>query len=210
MKTIFEGVINGEKFDTVEAYNAKMRELRADPRNEIEAHTTTRLVADPDDQNSENRQVPETKEEPCTHSITTTPGFDMEDAHYLDVLIHGDDQDGQRLEEARAECEKVLVALTESVKTADLDDLDELADDYKDILDELRDNDRVTAQAIDKATQGLKILKRAPAVIQMYYEYYNRYLGMVNDALKQREGERTPNEVHPTRLMKALSTLLGI
>lgn len=204
MKKIFEGIINGEKFDSVEAYNAKMQELMADPTNNIDARTTTRYVSD------ENVQEPQTKEEPCEHAITTTPGFDEDDTHYLDVLIRGDDQDGQRLEAARAECEKVLAALTESVKTADLDDLDELADEYKDILDELRDNDRVTTQAIDKATQGLKILKRAPAVIQMYYEYYNKYLGLVDDALKQRSGERKSNDVHLTGVMKALGTLFGI
>lgn len=201
MKTVFEGVINGEKFDTVEAYNAKIQELMADPRNTFEAHTSTRLVADSDDQNGENRQAPETKDDPQPmteqvveeDSILATPGFNDEDEHYLDYLVQGDGVDPIRLANARQDCEKTLKALESTVQDADTSALMDLDGEYKDILKELESDYQVTNMAIEKVTANLKLLKMTPAIIRMYQEFYRQYQAIVAKELNKRPATRAPH-----------------
>ena len=218
MKTVFEGVINGEKFDTVEAYNAKMQELMADPRNTIEAHTSTRLVADPDDldhrvQGDENRQVPTAKDDPQPtteqvaeeDSILATPGFNDDDEHYLDYLIRGDENDSTRLADARRDCEKTLLALESAVQDADTSALTDLAGEYKDILEELESDYQVTNTAIEKITTNLKLLKMAPAIIRMYQEFYHQYQAIVAKELNKRPVARAPH----SKLLDLIEGVIG-
>lgn len=218
MKTVFEGVINGEKFDTVEAYNAKMQELMADPRNTIEAHTSTRLVADPDDldhrvQGDENRQAPTAKDDPQPttkqttkeDSILATPGFNDDDEHYLDYLIQGDEADSTRLADARRDCEKTLLALESAVQDADTSALTDLASEYEDILEELESDYQVTNTAIGKVTANLKLLKMAPAIIRMYQEFYRQYQAIVAKELDKRPAERAPH----SKLLDLIEGVIG-
>lgn len=213
MKTVFEGVINGEKFDTVEAYNAKIQELMADPRNTFEAHTSTRLVADSADQNGENRQAPETKDDPQPmteqvveeDSILATPGFNDEDEHYLDYLIRGVETDLTRLADARQDCEKTLKALESAVRDADTSALMDLAGDYRDILKELESDYLATNTAIEKVTANLKLLKKAPGIIQMYQEFYRQYQAIVAKELDKRPAELAPH----SKLLDLIERMIG-
>ena len=103
MKTIFEGTINGEKFNSVQAYNARMIELM-NAGKEVNASSRTKTV----DENAGccDRIVCDMSEEECSHKeleqavkelveaieaedipVSIYPCFEDEDVHYLDVLV---------------------------------------------------------------------------------------------------------------------------
>lgn len=102
MKTIFEGTINGEKFNSVQAYNARMIELM-NAGKEVNASSRTKTV----DENAGccDRIVCDMSEEECGHKeleqavkdlveaieedipVSIYPCFEDEDVHYLDVLV---------------------------------------------------------------------------------------------------------------------------
>lgn len=75
---IFEGIINGEKFDNVQAYNARMEELVDAHVEDIQAssHTSIKMV--------EDEVTPEDPE------LTFYPYFEQDDQKYLDNLITTD------------------------------------------------------------------------------------------------------------------------
>lgn len=116
MKTIFEGTINGEKFNSVQAYNARMIELM-NAGKEVNASSRTKTV----DENagSCDRIVCDMSEEECCHkdleqavkelvdaiecddiAESIYPCFEDEDVHYLDVLVDNNAENNVTMREA--------------------------------------------------------------------------------------------------------------
>lgn len=116
MKTIFEGTINGEKFNSVQAYNARMIELM-NAGMEVNASSHTKTVNE--SAGCDCRCTCDKSEETCTESsleqavkelvnaiecddITESiyPCFEDEDVHYLDVLVDDNAENNVTMREA--------------------------------------------------------------------------------------------------------------
>lgn len=115
MKTIFEGTINGEKFNSVQAYNARMIELM-NAGKEVNASSRTKTV---DDNAGCERIVCDMSEEECSHKelkeavkelveameaedlpVSIYPCFEEEDMHYLDALVDNNAETNASMREA--------------------------------------------------------------------------------------------------------------
>lgn len=115
MKTIFEGTINGEKFNSVQAYNARMIELM-NAGKEVNASSRTKTV---DENAGCERIVCDMSEEECSHKelkeavkelveameaedlpVSIYPCFEDEDVHYLDVLVDDNAENNVTMREA--------------------------------------------------------------------------------------------------------------
>ena len=115
MKTIFEGTINGEKFNSVQAYNARMIELM-NAGKEVNASSRTKTV---DENAGCERIVCDMSEEECSHKelkeavkelveameaedlpVSIYPCFEDEDVHYLDALVDNNAETNASMREA--------------------------------------------------------------------------------------------------------------
>lgn len=116
MKTIFEGTINGEKFNSVQAYNARMIELM-NAGMEVNASSHTKTVNESAgcdcrctcDKSEETCTTPSLKEavkelveaiEAEDLPVSIYPCFEDEDVHYLDVLVDDNAENNVTMREA--------------------------------------------------------------------------------------------------------------
>lgn len=116
MKTIFEGTINGEKFNSVQAYNARMIELM-NAGKEVNASSHTKSVNE--SAGCDCRCTCDESEETCTESSlehavkelvealecegingSLYPCFEEEDMHYLDALVDNNAETNASMREA--------------------------------------------------------------------------------------------------------------
>lgn len=116
MKTIFEGTINGEKFNSVQAYNARMIELM-NAGKEVNASSRTMSVNEsagcdcrctcdkseevcdsPSLEQAVKNLVDTIEGEDITGSIY--PCFEDDETHYLDALVNNDVESNMSMREA--------------------------------------------------------------------------------------------------------------
>ena len=159
MKTVFEGIINGEKFNTVQAYNARMIELM-NSGTPIQASSSTKSVADnqPKDVNFTHHTVDE--------DLSYFPYFDENDPFYLDLLVTNDPNVNI---EARTEMNNILNKCYTYIVNS-LNDNTVTSDDKKEYLSDIRkiikslESDRNENKA---ATNNIKT-KRDNAAAQLH------------------------------------------
>lgn len=147
MKTIFEGTINGEKFNSVQAYNARMIELM-NAGKEVNASSHTKSVNE--SAGCDCRCTCDKSEETCTtpsleqavknlvdaidDTETCYPYFDAEEPHYLDILVSTDSETNKNLrKEMHDQLQRSWNTITEELYDADVD-----IDDKKEYLEEVR------------------------------------------------------------------------
>ena len=116
MKTIFEGTINGEKFNSVQAYNARMIELM-NAGKEVNASSHTKSVNEsagcdcrctcdkseevcdlPSLETAVKNLVDAIENEDITGSIY--PCFEDDEVHYLDTLVNNNAETNMSMREA--------------------------------------------------------------------------------------------------------------
>lgn len=187
---VFEGIINGERFDNVQGYNARMNELIESGCTDIQASSSTSIKT------VEEEFVPEDQD------LTFYPYFEESDPKYLDILVTMDDNTNA---EARAEVNRLLdknyLYITNHLYSPDVDlnTKENYLSDVRNIISHLKhdltDNDyaianvrtrgdNATAQfettkaeyeaTIQKCNDDLFILNAAKPVVEMLLDFYRR------------------------------------
>lgn len=196
-KTIFKGTVNGETFDNVSAYNARLQELinsgepvsassetsvniEDEPTNDASYTTTTTLDVDDED-------------------LSIYPYMCEDEPFYLDLLVTDDPVTNQ---EAYTEAQNVLKKCYDYTldlvkdwcsceRETYINDLDEILNDIDDdIRDTLNAIDKVGAKRkrleesyhkeLDKLNKELDILEAADKVSDMFKNYYSDVRDRVN------------------------------
>lgn len=211
--TVFEGIINGERFDSVQAYNARMCELIDAGCTDIQASSSTSI------------KTIESTFQPEDQDLTFYPYFEESDPKYLDILVTMDDNTNA---EARAEVNRLLdknyLYITDHLYSADVDlqTKDNYLSDVRNIIAHLKhdltDNDYAIANVrrrgdaataefeaakaayeatIQKCNDDLFILNAAKPVIETLLDFYRRVEAdamhcIVEQRSAQFAGEETP------------------
>lgn len=192
-KTVFVGRVNGETFDNVAAYNARLKEL-VDAGVTVEASSETKIVAEPSNKNNVSctcdvKNLPYNE---CDEDLTIYPYMCEDDPFYLDLLVTTDPVTNQ---EAYTETQKVLQKCYDYTldlvkgwcpceREAFVNDLDEILDNINaDIKDTMNAIDKVAAKhkrleesyrkELDKLNQELDLLEAADRVSGMFKNYYS-------------------------------------
>lgn len=164
-KTVFTGVINGEKFDNVAAYNARMNELLSQGVENISAASSTE-VRNVDENVATSGYVSTCTADQCpgTNTSATTefpededisffPYMEEEDPYYLDLLVTNDPEINY---DAIVEAKKVLNTSWNAISAA-LDDptvqnadREEYLSDVRDVIENLKNDKRYNSEAYGK------------------------------------------------------------
>lgn len=184
MKTVFEGIINGEKFDTVQAYNARMIELM-NAGTAIQASSSTKSLAD--NQANVNK--------PIDDDLSFYPYFDDNDPHYLDLLVTPDKNINM---DARKEVTNYLQKCYNHIAHSLYDNGVEISmkkdylNDIREIINTLKNDSKTNSDAIkaaekdmmkaeaayaeakEKFKSSMVILESAKPIINDFIEYYQR------------------------------------
>lgn len=187
---VFEGIINGERFDNVQAYNARMNALVESGCTDIQASSSTSIKMVEDTFNPEDQD------------LTFYPYFEESDPKYLDILVTMDENTNA---EARAEVNRLLdknyLYITNHLYSPDVDlnTKEAYLSDVRNIISHLKhdltDNDYAIANVrtrgdnatarfesakaeydttIQKCNDDLFILNAAKPVVESLLDFYRR------------------------------------
>ena len=200
MKTIFEGTINGEKFYTVQEYNARMIELM-NAGAEVNATSRTKSVNEASgcnrgtcdmshdtamdgykrlinaicsDDETETETETETDEE-----ITLYPYFDDDEPYYLDALVDDNVESNEAIRNVVADT--LNVHWTEIVEFLNCNDVcvcdkKEYLNDVHDIIASITRDRKVNTEALSKINQERMKADADFAKAKMEYEYTMKQL----------------------------------
>lgn len=197
-KTVFVGKINGETFDNVASYNARLQEL-INSGVTVEASSETRVAAEPSNKNNvsctcdvKNTPYNEYNEDLYDEDLSIYPYMCENDPFYLDLLVTTDPVTNQ---EAYTEAQNVLKKCYDyTLNTVNdfcrceteqyLSDLDEILRDINDDIDDTHTAiDKVAAKRkkleesyhteLEKLNKELEILQAADKVSDMFKCYYS-------------------------------------
>ena len=161
-KTVFTGVINGEKFDSVADYNARMNELLSQGVENISAASSTE-IRNVDEEVATSGYVSTCTEDQCPGTCTSVtielpededlsfyPYMEDDDPFYLDLLVT---EDSYINSEALKEVDNVFTKCYSYISNA-LNDPDtdqetrkEYLEDIRDILNTINENYNTTHDA---------------------------------------------------------------
>jgi hypothetical protein len=163
-KTVFTGVINGEKFDNVADYNARMNELLSQGVENISAASSTE-IRNVDENVATSGFVSTCTADQCPGTcITTTtelpededlsfyPYMEDDDPHYLDLLATSDKVTNyEAYEEAQKVLEKCYRYTLEALHDADTDNDErrEYLEDVNNILEDVNIDLKNTKRILD-------------------------------------------------------------
>ena len=187
---VFEGIINGEMFDNVQAYNERMTELVNSHVENIQASSRTSIKM------VEDEVTPEDPE------LTFYPYFEQNDQKYLDNLITTDDVVNENnLNEVRRLLDKNYLHITNQLYSPDVDlnTKEDYLQDVRNIISclkhDLTDNDYAMARVntrlesaqaefekaeanfntiIAKCNTDNSVLRAAKPVIESILDFYRR------------------------------------
>ena len=164
-KTVFSGVINGEKFDNVADYNAKMNELLSQGVENISAASSTE-IRNVDDKVATSGVVTTTADQcpgTCTSVSTSAstelpededlsfyPYMEDDDPFYLDLLVTEDSYiNAEALKEVDDMFNKCHSYILEALDDPDTDQetRKEYLEDIRDILNTINENYNTTHNA---------------------------------------------------------------
>lgn len=177
-RTIFEGTVNGEKFDNVQAYNARVKELMESGQFES-ASSSTRIeeyehsgYVRPVEDDSHCDCGCDCDECTCTcteqlpwedEDLSFYPYLDKDDPLYLDLLVT-DHRETNR--EALAEvsrvfekCKRYIIDALEDPDT-DIESKKNYLEDIKEIVENLAADKKDTLEAIKKVEKKAEDLKK--------------------------------------------------
>lgn len=204
-KVIFNGEINGVKFDTIEAYNAEVYRLKAEGCNNIVANASTQIINTPDecncDSNTCNCGQPECEN---SSSIPLLPGFEG-NAHYLDVNVgECHDTNKMNLDAVKAQLDMYRPHILSFIRSTNKDELmnykrdietviasiqtdrNNTSDAYIRLSAQIEDNKR-QIEALTTENNGLMkrmdVLNDCHPLMDTYQEFYENLCAAVTDAL---------------------------
>lgn len=190
-KTVFVGKINGETFDNVAAYNARLQELiNSGVAVEASSETKVNTVEAQPTNTSTTLDVTDTTNEDA--DLTIYPYMCEDDPFYLDLLVTDDPVTNQ---EAYTEAQNVLKKCYDYTNDVVSEwcpcDMKSYVEDIDEILNNINDDIRDTMNAIDKVgakrkkldesyhkeldnlNKELDILHAADRVSDMFKSYYS-------------------------------------
>lgn len=189
-KTIFKGTVNGETFDNVAAYNARLQEL-INSGEVVNASSNTRIedVENTSDINATNKSnyVTSVTNYDCTYEdedLSFFPYHEECDPYYLDLLVTNDeDVNIEALKEARNVLDKCYNFITEY-----LDDLNTSFEEKKDYLKEIqtiiKDIKRDNKCNVDTLTSLKKRRVDAENELKRAEEQYSNTIESINNSEK--------------------------
>ena len=172
-KTCFKGTINGQEFDNVKDYNAKMQEL-LEAGVAVTASSSTTIEATPDvcscneakNECSNCQAIDESEDYSCY------PYMDDDDSFYLDLLVTNDPEiNKEALDEMRKEFGRCYKAIINALADKDVcvESLKEYRSDLREIIDNVKNDKQHTLEAIQK------IKNRKDALDREFKRYKNEY-----------------------------------
>lgn len=167
-KTVFTGVINGEKFDNVADYNARMNELLSQGVENISAASSTE-IRNVDENVATSGYVSTCTGDQCPGTCTSVstsastefpededlsfyPYMEDDDPHYLDLLTTSDKVTNyEAYEEAQKVLEKCYRYTLEALHDADTDNDErrEYLEDVNNILEDVNIDLKNTKRTLD-------------------------------------------------------------
>lgn len=157
LKTIFKGTINGKEFDNVKDYNAEMTRL-INANETVDAKSETRMVEVCETCNCEQCTCDKQPME-STEEVNMLPFFDTP-AAYLDKLVSTDSNTNKR---ALADLEEFLQNHVHKIskRTAkfDVDQLNGYAKNIKNVLKQLKYDEKKTEECLDKIEEKIAELE---------------------------------------------------
>lgn len=202
-KTVFVGKINGETFDNVAAYNARLQEL-INSGVAVEASSETKVAAEPSNKNNVSctcdvKNLPYNEQADYDADLTLYPYMYEDDPFYLDLLVTDDPVTNQ---EAYTEAQKYLKkcydytlnTVNDFCKCEQQEYLSELDEIVKCIDEDIDDThaaiDKIGARRkklddlyhkeLDKLDAELHLLESAGRVADMFKSYYSDVRANVN------------------------------
>jgi methyl-accepting chemotaxis protein len=190
-KLVFEGIINGKKFDNVQDYNKEMNRLLSSGSLNISASSSTHLV---DDSNVAARE-PE--------KVETIRPFDEQDylpffnndasQYYLDLLVSSDNALNERnMDIASQEFDRKLTDLKKVLATGNvsIEDAFSFVNRLKEVRSQINtdaEENRTTInevnEKISQLTGNLQVLNNAAPVIATVSDYYDKAFELVKGYL---------------------------
>lgn len=174
-KTIFEGTINGEVFDSVQAYNARMNEL-VDAGEVVNASSNTRIEYVDCDCEAEcpasNTSV-STNVNTYDEDLSFYPYMEDDDPFYLDLLVATDiDQNRAALDEVDVVLEKCLPFIVDALNDPDTTckTKKRYLEDVKEILNSLNGDNEDTVKAKNSLLAKRSELTKAFNKVKDKYE----------------------------------------
>ena len=182
-RTIFEGTVNGEKFDNVQAYNARVSELiqsgelvSASTSTRVEDYEHSGYCRTCDDTPSVEGTLTTTADNlpwecDCTECVdpweddelSFYPYLDEDDPFYLDLLVTSHrETNREALNEVRRifeKCKRYIIDAIED-KDTDLETKKNYLEDIKEIIENLADDKKDTLEAIKKVEKKAENLRK--------------------------------------------------
>ena len=184
-KTCFKGTINGQEFDNVRDYNAKMQEL-LEAGVAVTASSSTTIEATPEvcscnDAKNEccNRQVIDESEE-----YSCYPYMDDDDPFYLDLLVTNDPEiNKEALDEMRKEFNRCYKAIINAIADKDVcvEHLKEYRSELREIIDNVKNDKQCTLEAIKKIKNRKDELDRD---LKHYMNEYETEMDAINSEMQ--------------------------
>lgn len=176
-KTIFEGVINGRKFDNVKDYNEYLTKL-INAGESFNASTSTKTECECEtcceDECSDKK----------TPVILMLPGFHNGDnKEYVDGFISDNaDEDVASLAVLKEKLADNLEGIIHRVHSMDEAALENYEDDVEEVQDIIEQDTQATEDVISKKEAELQKLKRSLAVLNAWKDNYASIKGCIEDA----------------------------
>lgn len=169
-KTVFTGVINGEKFDNVAAYNARMNELLSAGVENVSAASSTEIKTVEDTPIEHSGYVRSCTDEVCDTETSTNalydedlsiyPYMEDDDPHYLDVLItDAHDVNVEARREMHNIFDKCYMHITDALydTNIDVDTKKAYLTDVRDIINTIKHDMSINVDAINKINARKKL-----------------------------------------------------
>lgn len=203
-KTCFKGTINGQKFDNVKDYNAKMQEL-LEAGVAVTASSSTTIEATP-----EVCSCNEAKNECCKCNVIDDdeehsyyPFMDDDDPFYLDLLVTNDSEiNKEALDEVHKEFDRCYKVIINAISDKDVcvEHLKEYRLDLREIIDNVKNDKQHTLDAIKRIknrkdelevemnaiNSELQLLEDAKPVIKEFIDFYENVEADVINEIKSR------------------------
>ena len=199
-RTIFEGTVNGEKFDSVAAYNARVQELM-DSGEFVEASSNTKIIEVPEFTTTctcDVKDINKNKEaynalmqaiENCDEELSFYPYMEEDEPFYLDSLVTTDSElNADNIKEMRRILDKCYGYIAEYLHDEGVctcEKKDYLAE-VKEIIGDLKSDNQYNTDAISSVKYRREelleelasldeeetILRGAKPVIDVLLEFY--------------------------------------
>ena len=186
-KTCFKGTINGQEFDNVRDYNAKMQEL-FEAGVAITASSSITIEATP-----EVCSCDEAKNECCkcnchvfdeSETYSYYPYMDDDDSFYLDLLVTNDPAiNAEAIVEMRKEFGRCYKAIINAIADKDVcvEHLKEYRSELREIIDNVKNDKQHTLEAIKKIKNRKDELDRE---YKRYMAEYETEMDAINSEMQ--------------------------